>query len=705
MKTNTQAIQALNYRDCGRARRSKPTGRMTQAGLIVGLGRIELSALVRARRVAGAVFWLLVLLLAAHAPAACPNLAGRWSMLVDGDQFPWVAFIESPPGDDPWDVRPSDVVFTQNGCSFRYWVNLPGPQGGTYRVVRNGTIQGDSVRITGDAMAPARQLTFSRNSFEAVGKIKGNRIEVDWTVTVLFRMSFDGTRSPEDYVGGSGTGFFIAYGPMVEITNLGPSYLVADSSCTLMGTAVDNDGVAGVYYRLNGGNWLQAEGLTNWAALVTVSQRTNTVEVYATDIHRNEGPHQLVTFLYVIGDRLLARTVGQGTLTPDYGNAVLEVGQAYSMTATPTNGHRFDRWVVGTNWASGPVVTNRTLSFLMQSNLTLTAVFQDTNRPVLSVSNLVANQRISNTVYVVRGSAKDNVGVSNVLYQLNEGDWRRASGTTNWEAPIELRAGSNIFQVYALDAAGNTNVVKSLKCTCVPSAQVQLSTVGQGGFSPDYRNAWLQLGRNWSITAYPSNGHRFDRWLVATNLDVGVVVTNRTLSFLMQSNLTLTAVFLDTNRPILSVSNLVANQRISNSVYVVRGSARDNVGVSNVWFRLNSNGWALANSTSLWAVPLSLEPGTNRFQVYAEDSAQNRSLTNTVTFVCMTAGRLEMRRGVGANVLEITNLNRVPLVLQTSTNLIHWQTVTNFGSNQFQILYQDSSAGQSPALFYRTIVR
>ena len=93
----------------------------------------------------------------------------------------------------------------------------------------------------------------------------------------------------------------------------------------------------------------------------------------------------------------------QGKLIPNLSNAVLEIGLGSSMTAAGVNGHQFRRWEVSTNWLDPVVVTNAKLNFVMQSNLTLTAVFADTNRPVVTVTNLKASQRISNAVFTVRG--------------------------------------------------------------------------------------------------------------------------------------------------------------------------------------------------------------------------------------------------------------------------------------------------------------
>jgi len=164
-----------------------------------------------------------------------------------------------------------------------------------------------------------------------------------------------------------------------------------------------------------------------------------------------------------------------------------------------------------------------------------------------------------------------------------------------------------------------------------------VAAVGQGTISPNLSNAVLEIGLSQTVKAAGVNGHQFRRWEVATNWLDPVVVTNATLSFVMQSNLTLTVVFADTNRPVVTVTNLVANQRTSNAVFTVRGKVTDNAGVSNVWYRLNgAPDWlpatgVVAGRTSLWSAPLVLDQQTNRFEVWAEDATGNRSLTNSVS--------------------------------------------------------------------------
>jgi ABC-type sulfate/molybdate transport systems ATPase subunit len=73
--------------------------------------------------------------------------------------------------------------------------------------------------------------------------------------------------------------------------------------------------------------------------------------------------------------------LGQGRLTPNYNNTRLQIGKTNTMSATAASGFTFDKWIVATNWSDGAVVRNRKLTFVMEPNLTITAVFLDTKPP------------------------------------------------------------------------------------------------------------------------------------------------------------------------------------------------------------------------------------------------------------------------------------------------------------------------------------
>ena len=129
------------------------------------------------------------------------------------------------------------------------------------------------------------------------------------------------------------------------------------------------------------------------------------------------------------------------------------------MTATGVNGHAFAQWVISTNWAGGAVVTNATLGFQMQSNLTVQASFVDVARPTLTIVSPTPGQRLSNAVVTVQGTASDNVAVSNVWCQLNGLGWIQAASANNWTnwaaTDATLLPGLNAVQADLVDRSGN----------------------------------------------------------------------------------------------------------------------------------------------------------------------------------------------------------------------------------------------------------
>ena len=206
---------------------------------------------------------------------------------------------------------------------------------------------------------------------------------------------------------------------------------------------------------------------------------TNTVKAFAVDTNANVSTTNGVSFRYVVSAPLQVQMTGRGTLSPNDSNAVLAIGQSYSMTATPGTGFMFTNWTGGTGLPLVVLTNKAALQFVMQSNLTLQANFVDTNKPTVSITNLVSGQRVSNAVFTVKGTATDNWMVSNVWYQLNSGGWNNATGTTNWLAILDLTPGTNILMACAVDTTGNKSTTNSVSFQYVVSAPLQVRMTGR----------------------------------------------------------------------------------------------------------------------------------------------------------------------------------------------------------------------------------
>jgi hypothetical protein len=242
----------------------------------------------------------------------------------------------------------------------------------------------------------------------------------------------------------------------------------SNSVFTVTGMARDNVQVSNIWYQLNGLGWNPATTTnhwTNWTASVTLLPGTNTVRAYALDTSGNSSLTNTVSFTYVVSDRLRVVISGQGTLSPNYSNAVLEIGRGYSMTASAAAGFAFTNWVVSTNWVGSATTNNATVRFMMQSNLTLQVNFADVTKPTITITSPTAGQKMTNALVNVKGTASDNWRVGSVQYQLNSGAWgltTTTNGWTNWTAVLPLIAGTNVIKAYAVDLGGNASTTNTV---------------------------------------------------------------------------------------------------------------------------------------------------------------------------------------------------------------------------------------------------
>ncbi len=83
----------------------------------------------------------------------------------------------------------------------------------------------------------------------------------------------------------------------------------------------------------------------------------------------------------------------------------------------------------------------------------------DTTPPTVTITSPTSNPTItaSSSPLTLRGTASDNVGVTQVTWANSRGGSGTATGTTSWTTSgIVLQTGSNVLTVTARDAAGNT---------------------------------------------------------------------------------------------------------------------------------------------------------------------------------------------------------------------------------------------------------
>ena len=495
--------------------------------------------------------------------------------------------------------------------------------------------------------------------------------------------------------------------------------LVSNANYTITGTAADTVAVTNVFYALNNSGWTSAttpNNWTTWLAPVTLIPGTNTIAAYAVGTNGYVSQTNSVSLDYVLNTVLTVRTNGHGTISPNYNGAVLQLGQSYAMTATASPGYGFMSW-------TGSSTTNgATLTFVMASNLTFTANFIVVTNPTLTITAPASGQRWSNAVFTVTGTARDNLRVSNVWFQVNSNGWRpatTANNWTNWTAAASLVPGTNIVSAYALDTCGNLSTVSNVSFDFVVTNQLQIHAIGLGMIKPNYSNVWLEIGRNYSITSSPAKGFVFSNWVISTNWTGGVTTTKTNLPFMMVSNLTLQACFMETSKPTLFITAPTAGQHMNNALANVVGTASDNWKVSAVWYQLTngistSGTWCLVTGTTNyytnWTTTGTLAAGTNTVKAYAVDLGGNHSTTSSVSVLSSNTFKLQLNfalnqpltsTGLNFTLQLSSNLNGH---IQVSTNLTSWATLTNFVGTNTTLNFRDPAATNSPHRFYRATI-
>jgi hypothetical protein len=355
-----------------------------------------------------------------------------------------------------------------------------------------------------------------------------------------------------------------------------------------------------------------------------------------------------------------------------------------------------------------------TISANLTNTVTGTYV-ADTTKPTISITTPTAGQRWSNAVFTATGTAGDNIRVATVWYQLNGMIWNTAAssnGWTNWTANLALSPGTNNLSTYAVDSAYNNSTTNTVSFDFVATNQLQIRAVGLGTISPNYSNAWLEIGRNYSMTATPGSGFVVTNWTISTNWLGGLITNNATLQFMMAPNLTLQINFADVTKPTLTVTTPTDGQRMTNALANLVGTASDNWKVTGVWYQLNSNTWNLVtttNSYTNWTQTVMLLVGTNTLKAYALDLGGNFSTTNTLSLVSSNTFKLQLvitnalslkTNGLVFSLQLSTGLNGN---IQVSTNLTSWVTLMNFVGTNTTLNFLDTSATNFSRRFYRAV--
>ena len=279
----------------------------------------------------------------------------------------------------------------------------------------------------------------------------------------------------------------------------------------LRGAARDNAGVTAVRYQLNGGPWTLATGTNSWTATALMGLGTNVLAVFAEDAAGLRSLTNRIMFHHVITSPLTLSIVGRGAVSGATNGQLLEIGRPYTLAARPSAGFVLTNW---SDCAGNPITNRTTFNFRMSSNYCLRAVFEDVQRPLVAISYPLANSRVltNNGLVTLRGAAQDNAGVAAVRYQLNGGPWALAVGTNTWTATAPMGLGTNVLAVFAEDAAGLRSLTNRIMFHHVVTSPLTLSIVGRGTVSGATNGQLLEVGRLYTLAAWPAAGFVLTNW-------------------------------------------------------------------------------------------------------------------------------------------------------------------------------------------------
>jgi hypothetical protein len=171
--------------------------------------------------------------------------------------------------------------------------------------------------------------------------------------------------------------------------------------------------------------------------------------------------------------------------------------------------------------------------------------------PRLTLTAPASFSTVTTPKVTVTGTAWSAVGITNVDFQVvNRFETRDYAGATtanSWTnlslMASNLTAGTNTLRVRAWDAFGRSRVATRTVFFQSKKA-LKLARSGPGTFSPNYSNASLAVGSNYTLTANEPAGYLLESWMSGIGAVTGVVSRARSLGFTMETGLCLQANFI-----------------------------------------------------------------------------------------------------------------------------------------------------------------
>lgn len=160
------------------------------------------------------------------------------------------------------------------------------------------------------------------------------------------------------------------------------------------------------------------------------------------------------------------------------------------------------------------------------------------SRQQVSITLPKTGLRVTNAMYLAQGTAASQASIREVWYQLNNGTWALAEGTSNWSAALNLIPGPNTLRAFAVDSSNTASSVVSNTLTFARLAPMVVQIEGDGTVTPNYNGQLLEIGKAYCMVAKGNHGQVFLNWSGSLSNDAPK------LTFVMQSNLVLQANFM-----------------------------------------------------------------------------------------------------------------------------------------------------------------
>ncbi|HXJ58515.1 MAG TPA: Ig-like domain-containing protein [Verrucomicrobiae bacterium] len=157
--------------------------------------------------------------------------------------------------------------------------------------------------------------------------------------------------------------------PSVAITTPAANATFTNTTITVTGSASDNVGVARVECRVGSGTFTLATGTANWSSSLALTPGTNVISARSVDLTGNTSATNTRTIFCAVPGTLNLDIQGKGSVKGGTNGQKLDIGRPYRLKATPNVGFVFS------NWTGDVSSDSPELSFVMQSNVTLSANF------------------------------------------------------------------------------------------------------------------------------------------------------------------------------------------------------------------------------------------------------------------------------------------------------------------------------------------